>query len=73
MHKMTVPQLWGSGAENGNPLQYSCLENSMDRGIWAATVLWGCKEWDMTEWVLTHIALMYGIVEVYGYMSVCVC
>ena len=24
---------------NGNPLQYSCLENPMDRGIWRATVL----------------------------------
>ena len=24
--------------ENGNPLQYSCLENSMDRGAWWATV-----------------------------------
>ena len=23
---------------NGNPLQYSCLENSMDRGAWQATV-----------------------------------
>ena len=23
-----------SGEENGNPLQYSCLENSMDRGAW---------------------------------------
>ena len=22
---------------NGNPLQYSCLENSMDRGAWRAT------------------------------------
>ena len=22
------------GEENGNPLQYSCLENSMDRGAW---------------------------------------
>ena len=27
------------GEGNGNPLQYSCLENSMDRGAW----------WDMTE------------------------
>ena len=26
------------GEGNGNPLQYSCLENSMDRGIWWATV-----------------------------------
>ena len=24
--------------ENGNPLQYSCLENPMDRGAWWATV-----------------------------------
>ena len=23
---------------NGNPLQYSCLENSMDRGVWWAAV-----------------------------------
>ena len=26
------------GAGNGNPLQYSCLENSMERGAWQATV-----------------------------------
>ena len=26
------------GEGNGNPLQYSCLENSMDRGSWWATV-----------------------------------
>ena len=31
---------WGRspGEENGNPLQYSCLENSMDRGARWATV-----------------------------------
>ena len=31
---------WGRspGEGNGNPLQYSCLENSMDRGPWRATV-----------------------------------
>ena len=31
---------WGRspGEENGNPLQYTCLENSMDRGAWWATV-----------------------------------
>ena len=27
-----------SVVEHGNPLQYSCLENSMDRGAWQATV-----------------------------------
>ena len=26
------------GGGHGNPLQYSCLENSMDRGAWWATV-----------------------------------
>ena len=27
-----------TGGGNGNPLQYSCLENSVDRGVWQATV-----------------------------------
>ena len=27
-----------SGEGNGNPLQYSCLENPMDRGAWQATI-----------------------------------
>ena len=41
---------------NGNPLQYSCLINSMDRGAWQATVLGGQKESDMTEQrACTHI------------------
>ena len=31
------------GEENGNPLQYSCLENPMDRGAWQATVHGGHK------------------------------
>ena len=36
------------GVENGNPLQYSCLENSMDRAAWWATVyVWGCKKGQM--------------------------
>ena len=36
------------GEGNGNPLQYSCLENPMDRGVWQATVL-GVTVSDMTE------------------------
>ena len=30
---------------NGNPLQYSCLENSTDRGAWWATVHGVAKSW----------------------------
>ena len=37
------------GEGNGNPLQYYCLENPMDRGTWFAIVLGGHKESDMTE------------------------
>ena len=32
-------------AGSGNPLQYSCLENSMDRGAWWATVDSAIKSW----------------------------
>ena len=28
------------GGGNGNPLQYPCLGNPMDRGVWGATVHW---------------------------------
>ena len=37
------------GEENGNPIQYYCRENPMDRGAWRATVHGGLKESDMTE------------------------
>ena len=36
------------GEGNGNPLQYSCLENSMDRGAWRATIH-GVTESDTTK------------------------
>ena len=36
------------GGGNSNPLQYSCLENPMDRGAWPATVH-GVTKSDMTE------------------------
>ena len=37
------------GEGNGNLLQYSCLENSMDRRAWQAYSSWGHKESDTTE------------------------
>jgi len=33
------------GEGRGNPLQYSCLENPMDRGAWRATVHTVAKSW----------------------------
>ena len=36
------------GEGNGNPLQYSCLENPMDRGAWCYSS-WSRKEMDTTE------------------------
>ena len=33
------------GEGNGNPLQYSCLDNPMDRGVWRATVHGVTKSW----------------------------
>ena len=44
-----IPGLGRSPGEgNGNPLQYSCLENPMDGGAWWATVH-GVTELDATE------------------------
>ena len=44
------------GIGNGNPLQYSCLENSMDRRVrWAR--VHGVTSLDMTEWLAFSISL----------------
>ena len=37
------------GGGQANPLQYSCLENSMDRGAWWATVQGVAKHWTRLE------------------------
>ena len=51
----SIPGLGSSSGEgNGSPLQYSCLENFMDReACLVGYSLWGHKESDTTEW-LTH-------------------
>ena len=44
-----IPGLGRSPREgNGNPLQYSCLENPIDKGAWWATVHGVAKELDIT-------------------------
>ena len=54
--------------ENGNLLQYSCLENPIDRGAWWATI-YGVAELEMTEWLSTHFRLtekLKGVLFVLG-------
>ena len=50
----------GSGGRNGNPLQYSCLGNPMDRGVWWATVQRVAKSWhdSVTEhaWIVFQLS-----------------
>ena len=53
MGVQSLDQERSPGVGNGNPLQYSCLENSMDRGTWQNYSPWSHKESDMTEH--THI------------------
>ena len=46
----SIPRLGRSpGGGHGNPLQYSCLEDHMDRGSLEGYSPWGRKESDMTE------------------------
>ena len=49
-----------SGEGNGNPLQYSCLENFVDRGAWWATVYGVTKSW--TQMSLRLISLVEPLV-----------
>ena len=51
------------GEGNGNPLQYSCLGNPLDRGAWQATVP-GIAELDVTE-LLTEKLRRYLMAHVY--------
>ena len=46
-----IPELgWSPGGGNGNPFQYSCLENPMDRGAWQVAAK-GVTESDTTKWL----------------------
>ena len=55
----SVPGLGRSPGEgHGNPLQYSCLENPMDRGAWQATVHRVTKIWtQLSIYAILHIHL----------------
>ena len=62
-----IPGLGRSaGGGHGNPLQYSCLENPMDRGIWRA-IIYRVTELDMTEhaahtdWTTYQVSLSFTV------------
>ena len=60
----SIPGLGRSPGEgNGNPLQYSCLENPIDRGAWRATVHGVAKSrtWLTTELLLRSLCFLRGL------------
>ena len=51
----SIPGLGRSpGGGHGNPLQYSCLANPMDRGAWRATVYGVAKSWTELKQLSMH-------------------
>ena len=59
------------GGGHGNPLQYSCLENPLDRGAWQAVVHRVAKNWP--QWKQLSTAQHYKVVQGCVCMCVCVC
>ena len=49
-----IPGRESPGGGHGNPLQYSCLENPMDRGAWWATVHEVTKSWTRSDLACMH-------------------
>ena len=76
----SIPEVERSpGGGNGNPLQYSCLGNPMDRGAWWATVHGVAKSWTrlstcintllvsrVSSFLLLSCILWYGCVTIYS-------
>ena len=51
---------WSPGEGHGNPLQYSCLENPMDRGAWWATVHRVTKSQTRLKRLITQLHFYHG-------------
>ena len=60
--EMWVQSLSGRSPGGGhyNPLQYSCLENPVNRGVWWATVHKVAKSWTQLKQLGTHADFRYG-------------
>ena len=57
------------GGGHGYPLQYSCLENPMNRGAWQATVHRTAKSWTRLKWLNTTKSKLKGAVHKCAAMS----
>ena len=54
------------GGGNSSPLQYSCLNNPMDRGAWWATVYGVTKSLMWLKWLSTHASISYHLIKKNG-------
>ena len=55
---VSIPELGRSpGGGHGKPLQYSCLDNPMDRGAWWAAVHWIAKTWTRLKQLSMHTCI----------------
>ena len=54
MQETQETRVWPLGGGHGNPLQYSCLGNPMDRGAWQVTVRRVAKSWTQLKRLSTH-------------------
>ena len=52
--------VWIVGEGNGNPLQYSCLQNSVDRGAWLAAVHGVTQSWTRLKRLSMHASIGEG-------------
>ena len=57
------------GGGHGNPLQYSCLENPMERGAWKATVHKVTKNWTKLKQLSMHAALYLGMSTAHSFWN----
>ena len=58
------------GEGNGYPLHYSCLENSMDRGDWRATVHGVTKRQKYLTLFFTHIQIFFFFFYKFNFVTV---
>ena len=58
------------GERNGYPLQYFCLENSVDWGPWGGYNLWSSKELDTTERLALHFFIFMPHIRAYNYIHI---